>query len=310
MRLRSVFYISILLFSLFFLITGTAFGNDFKIESGIDAGYRVDNLRWNIAGNIYGSSPNILSELSWKNLKIFQIGAHTQINLDENVFLLGSFDYGIITSGKNQDSDYNGDNRTLEFSRSNNSSNGDNVGDISMAIGIHTMAEGSFQISPLFGYAYSWQNIRMTNGYKTIDTGNNYIGPFSGLNSTYKTTWQGPWVGVNLESEISSELAILGSFEYHIVDYSGEGNWNLRDDLDHPVSFKHSANGDGYTYSIGVDFSPMEQTHLILKYCYSSWSADDGTDTTYFNNGSYGVTRFNEAVWDSEVFTFSFVQRF
>ncbi len=293
-----------------FLVAIPALAEDSGISTGFDAGYRVDNLRWNIAGNIDGASPNILSELTWKDLKIFQTGVHTKINLDSNVFFQGSASFGIITNGKNQDSDYHGDNRTLEFSRSNNSSNGDYVGDISMAVGINTLTGGMFQISPLFGYAYNWQNVRMTNGYQTIDTDNNNIGPIAGLNSTYKTKWQGPWLGVSLKGDFSPAWTVFGNMEYHLVSYSGEGNWNLRDDLDHPVSFEHSADGDGRAYSFGLGFSPTDQSHFTLKYCYSLCSTGDGTDIIYFSNGTYGVTRFHEAVWESKAIIFSYVQSF
>jgi hypothetical protein len=305
MKSKATFLSLLITFILVFLAISPAFAEDFQISTSLDTGYRIDNLRWNIAGNYSGNSPNILSELTWKDLKIYQIGAHTKIYVDEGIFVQGSFNYGIIVDGKNQDSDYDGDNRTFEYSRSNNSSDGDNVGDFSMAIGINTLTEGAIQISPLFGYAYSWQNVRMTNGYQTINTRNNKTGPFSGLNSTYKASWQGPWLGVSLRSEFSPEWSILGNLEYHLLTYSGEGNWNMRDDLDHPVSFEHSANGEGYNYSLGLAFSPDDQIHFILKYCYTSWSTDHGTDTTYWSNGAIGVTRFNEAIWDSEAVEFS-----
>ena len=41
----------------------------------VSAGYRLDSLDWNIdgRGNPVGSSPNILSELQWRDLDIFQL---------------------------------------------------------------------------------------------------------------------------------------------------------------------------------------------------------------------------------------------
>ena len=48
-----------------------------SIDLGVKAGYRVDQLDWNIAGNNAGTDPNILSELSWKDLEIWQVQAET-----------------------------------------------------------------------------------------------------------------------------------------------------------------------------------------------------------------------------------------
>lgn len=312
MRLKSVVFCLIIAFTLVVSFTGRVLADDLKIETGLEAGYRIDDFKWNIAGNIYGQNPNILSELSWKDLKIYQIKAYAKIELDEKIFIQSTADYGIIMSGENQDSDYSGDNRTGEFSRSNNSSNGDDVGDFSIAIGRYiTPPTSMFRIAPLFGYSYNWQNLRMTDGYQTIDTTYPYYtGPISGLDSTYKAKWKSLWFGVNLEGDINSKWSILGSFEYHLADYTGKGNWNLRDDWDHPVSFLHSANGDGYTCSVGTAFSPNDQWQISLKYHYSSWSTGNGTDRTYFANGAIGITQVNEAVWHSEAFVFTITQKF
>ncbi|UCG08955.1 MAG: hypothetical protein JSV83_10030, partial [Desulfobacterales bacterium] len=47
----------------------------FRIESevAVGNGYRRDELDWNIAGNINGNNPNILSELTWEDLEIYQL---------------------------------------------------------------------------------------------------------------------------------------------------------------------------------------------------------------------------------------------
>ena len=92
------------------------------------AAYRVDSLDWNIASDPSGTlTPNILSELTWSDLKIIDLKVEFVNRGGDNSYARGYFAYGIIMEGDNQDSDYNGDNRTLEFSRSNNSSDGRKV---------------------------------------------------------------------------------------------------------------------------------------------------------------------------------------
>jgi len=97
-------------------------GVDYSIR--YQAGYQLDQLDWNISGSIDGlGSPNILSELRWENLDVFMpvwVGSYYLIY----VYIRGQLARGNITSGKNQDSDYCNDNRTGEFSRSNNQSRG------------------------------------------------------------------------------------------------------------------------------------------------------------------------------------------
>ncbi|NIQ93167.1 MAG: TonB-dependent receptor, partial [Desulfuromonadales bacterium] len=87
-----------------------------------------------------GSTPNILSELTWDDLRSFQLAAETEMvrSLRPRVstVLMGRTSYGWIVSGENQDSDYAGDNRTLEWSRSNNDAGNGHVFDLEGGVGV------------------------------------------------------------------------------------------------------------------------------------------------------------------------------
>ena len=95
----------------------------------LSAGYRVDDLDWSIAGNINGNNPNVLSELTWDDVESYQVKLQGNFVWPNIIALKGYVNYGWIFDGDNQDSDYLGDNRTLEFSRSNNSTDDDYVWD-------------------------------------------------------------------------------------------------------------------------------------------------------------------------------------
>ena len=56
----------------FFSYLHPAQAADIKTDISLSTGYRVDDLSWNIAGNIYGSNPNVLSELTWSDLETLQ----------------------------------------------------------------------------------------------------------------------------------------------------------------------------------------------------------------------------------------------
>ncbi|HEX3044336.1 MAG TPA: hypothetical protein VHY08_06240 [Bacillota bacterium] len=312
MRLKKVIYCLLLVLCLIISWTEIAQAEELPIDFKLDAGYCIDNLRWNIAGDSSGKNPNILSDLSWSDIKILQIYGLATIPLKESLFLQGSLNLGVIISSNNQDSDYLGDNRTEEFSRSNNSSNGDNVFGSSIAAGYYlTSGQKKFRLAPMIGYSFNRQMLRMTDGYQTInidpDTGaSGYTGPLSGLNSSYKASWSGPWLGANFSVNLSPKWTTFSDFDYHWVNYYGEGNWNLRDDLAHPMSFTHIATGNGYHWSAGVNFSPNSQFKLILKFHSGVWSAGPGIDQVFGANGDTGITRLNEVVWASQAVMLTF----
>jgi hypothetical protein len=280
-----------------------------KLTLSLETGYREDDLDWNIAGNIYGNNPNILSELTWKDLESHQLKLSGTVNIKNQIILAGSAAYGMIYEGKNQDSDYLGDNRTLEFSRSNNSSDDGDLWDLSMGIGPRfDFGLAYFSLAPMAGYSYHKQNLKITDGNQTIDTTPPInLGPFSGLDSSYKTVWQGPWLGVNLELNAMQPLWIFREvrfhvgFEYHWTNYYAEADWNLRDVFKHPKSFEHDASGYGLVWTMDARFFLSEQWSLSLSYDYHQWETDEGTDRVFLSDGTTAVTRLNRVRWSGRV---------
>ena len=77
-----------------------------ETEFVITGGYRADNLDFNIAGDINGNNPNIISELTWDDLESYQLKFQGSLVWPDIIALRGSVNYGWIYDGKNQDSDY------------------------------------------------------------------------------------------------------------------------------------------------------------------------------------------------------------
>ena len=272
-----------------------------EIDFTLDVGYRVDDLDWSIAGDLDGSSPNILSELSWEELRSAQVLLQGNIVWPWVFAVKGYVDYGWIMDGDNQDSDYLGDNRTFEFSRSNNDAGDGDVRDASLAIGypFRFGEEAIATITPLVGYSYHGQNLRMTDGYQTIPAS----GPLSGLDSTYETEWDGAWVGLDMRFK-ALEFKIPGhrvetffTCEYHWYDYYAEADWNLRPDFKHPKSFVHETDGNGLKLEAGFNIWLRDNFAFNLKYDYVDFSAEEGIDTTFFSDGTSGQTQLNEVNW-------------
>ena len=262
----------------------------------LSAGYRVGDLDWNIAGDTTGENPNILSELTWSDLEIYQVKLSNVTMIPKRVYFRGSLAYGWITGGENQDADFNGDNRTLEWSRSNNKTKDDNVLDASLGIGYpFTFGQGKFRISPLIGYSYHKQNLRITDGCQTIPP----TGSFQGLDSTYDAEWSGPWVGLDLMFKLNEKHNLFAEIEYHWADYYAEANWNLRSDYAHPKSFEHDADGDGIIILMGWTYLFHGRWALDVTVDYQSWSTDHGIDRVFFASGTTAETRLNEVNWES-----------
>lgn len=307
-----------LLVSLLATLPAIKASTDMPMHVSVSVGYREDNLDWNIAGG----GVDVLSELSWKNLVMAQMQAAAQVNMKNDWRIRADLGYGEISSGANQDSDYSGNNRTLEFSRSSNKAGG-NVGDASIALGktlrLLDQTVGKFiYVTPSIGLSVHQQNLTMTEGVQTVSrpdlvppgVGVAPLGPFAGLNSRYAAQWQGPWIGIEALIEAGSNLSLTASAEYHVADYLAKANWNLRNDLAHPVSFKHTAKGQGIVGSVGASYPIAKSWTMNLSLKYHQWSTRAGNDLIYFADGSVGRTRLNSVNWESTAYNLEIVHQF
>ena len=274
----------------------------FDFSLGTD--YRRAQLDWNIAGSLAGTTPNILSELTWSDLEIVQITGAAQITVVDRIVLQGRAVYGAVLSGKNQDSDYNGDNRAQEFLRSNSKGGGE-IGEGSIAVGYHwrvfaAAVKRNLHITPLLGYSRDLQYLTISDGRHTIPP----TGPIDNLDSNYNAEWSGPWLGLNLRLEADARSSVIINAEYHRADYYAEANWNLREDLAHPVSFKHWTQGYGVIVSLAFRRAVAEHWDLVARMEAQNWRGRAGVDTLYTINTTTQelqptATRLNEVNWRS-----------
>ena len=280
-------------------------GRFFQADMRLLAGWRRDDFDWNIASDISGdATPNILSELTWSDLKMTQLKLESDVFIDNHFVFTGMLAYADIYEGDNQDSDYSGNDRTLEFSRSNNDSGDGDAMDWSLGAGYKLylgsdedlLVADDMWLTLLGGYSYHELNLIITEGVQTIpDTGP--FGPT--LHTSYWAEWDGPWLGFQLEGSIDK---IFGTFrfEYHWADYYGSANWNLRNDFQHPKSFEHIADGRGLVFNLGAGYEVTDSLTLNLRADIQDWEATDGIDRTFFASGTTTEIRFNEVNWKSK----------
>lgn len=166
---------------------------------------RSDDLRWSEASG----SINIASELSWEKLGASQLFSSLQFQSGDNWIFEATGAAGYIQSGSNQDSDYNGNNRTLEYSRSVSQAHGElldfsvglgNAFDCPMVIDLPACS-----VTPLLGYALNQQHLDMTDGYQLIPAS----GAFPGLHNRYNTLWQGPWLAIQTQFLANKQWSII-----------------------------------------------------------------------------------------------------
>jgi len=277
----------------------------FQAHLSIMVGHREDHLDWNIASDITGTAtPNILSELTWSGLEMVQIKANTDVIIDKRFILDGMVAYADIYHGNNQDSDYNGNDRTSEFSRSNNKSNDGEALDWSAGLGYRMDLGPVFKdflltnnnwVSFFGGYSYHKLDLNITDGFQTIPA----TGSFDGLHSTYLARWDGPWAGIELQGGTDK---VFGKFryEYHWADYYGSADWNLRTDFQHPKSFEHLAEGRGLVFNLGAGYNVTDRWTLDLNLNVQDWKTDPGIDRTFFTSGAIVEIRLNEVNWESK----------
>jgi len=275
---------------------------------------RKDQLDWNIAGSYWGGSPNVLSELTWRDMGFTQVKAELTGHAASQLYYRASLATGWVQDGENQDSDYAGDNRTLEFSRTINGVGDSSVWDISAGIGSAQRfgQEDQHTVVPMIGYSIHQQDLRMTDANQvvsntplaqTLDPSLVVppLGPFAGLDSSYQTEWRGFWFGLDVNWDMDKYGFAFLRMEYHKIDFTAEANWNLRSDFAHPVSFEHIANGAGQVLELGWRI-PLNRLKWGLGVSVSrqTWQTDAGVDTTYFADSSIGITRVNEVNWTSK----------
>ena len=274
---------------------------DYSIRQQV--GYQFDQFDWNIAGDPDGSGPNVLSELNWRDLNVLQAGIGGKLLLDNTLYIRGQLSRGGITSGKNQDSDYCNDDRTGEFSRTDNQSRGYLKSDL-LGVGflVDNLWGRNVFLIPQIGLSRYRQYLTIFNGWQTVSDicpflgvyQESSIGELNGLDSSYEALWDGQWMGLELWWELDTKHALLFNFEYHQMDYAAKARWNLRRDFAQPVSFRQSGNGTGNVFSLTWEYWMTPYQIVFVEAQHQVWSVRNGLDTVYFSNGKKFSTRLNE----------------
>jgi hypothetical protein len=297
----------ILILVLFFMITSKAEADDYVDTTFLGGiGQRSGELRWNIASDPTGLvSPNIISELTYSDLSISEIQGEAQIWINSgflrNTLIEGGIKVGTNKGGFVTDSDYKGNNRTDEYSRSKSDPEDSTTLDGKLLLGYRMQVDRYTYITPMIGSIYSRQSLKMKSGIQILDTRSikHNLGPFSSaLDSTYEAEWMGGLLGINTQFRITKHQLDF-RWERLIFGYYAEANWNLRTSFAHPKSFAHWGQGTGNNIEIRYQYYVSPTLSLRASYRLEDWQIKKGDVDFYLADDTVSSTQLNEVVWVS-----------
>lgn len=273
-----------------------------------------DDVSFTVAADPSGSvTPNILSDVRWDDMETWILEGDLRLGLTDRLRLVADFGLGAIRDGRAMDRDFDGDNRTDEFSRSTARVDGKHHTHLNVGLGyefsksfelpLWRIGESSRRValasdisfSPEIGYSYIKKEISFTDGIQLIPD----EGPFQGLNSSYDPTWSGSYIGFDSQFRIFRGLFISAAARYWIdVTAEADARWNLRSDLQQlPSSFSQSADASGTMFQSGFSWVFRNGNSISVSYRHSKFESDAGVDETTTAQGERFATRLNELEW-------------
>jgi len=251
--------------------------------------YRVDELRWRIAGG----GVNIISELDWDDVRSagLELDVSTQVRRFQ---LRGSASYGQVYDGAVRDSDFNGSNKTLEFSRSRSSTERGSVVDLEIEAGLPLLRGTRVTLMPLVGLSYHEQNYNIRDGRQIVP----FMAPIAGLDSNFDTRWYGFFFGAEARALVNERLELWARLMSRRAEYRADAQFNLRSDLGDP-SFSHDAQGVGSTLRTGARWDLDEHLALELDVDWTKWDTNSGEIQFRFSSGGSSIQRLNDVELES-----------
>lgn len=249
------------------------------------------------------------------------------LKIDDYFSISASYGFGDIDEGTVVDSDWISVPADSVYNQQISESLSKGTGDTSLVeLGAHirlSRPRSDERVSWYLGYFMYEDEIRMTEGVQTVsDTTYVSVPPagtlFSDLNSTYDFRWEYLKFGIEWETSRKKRSGFAGGFHYlHLIEYRGEAFWNLRVGAppdgfrSQPPNFIHKANsGSGYDAYLSVLFRISESSGITAGYRYFKIRAKNGTDTTFFADGSIATAALNTVEAERKGPYLSFEARF
>ena len=252
-------------------------------QLSVMTGYEQETLHWSIAGNSYGQSPNVYSELAWKRTAGPSLQAAVEGRLARRWVFFARGRRMSIRQGSATDTDYRGDNRTDASYRQTFDSDKGYTASLLGGAGYLLFNNKRFTFTPFIGYSAGYQSLYLTD--------NN--GSFGLLNSSYKTQWTGPFVRLASTLRFIPRWSLKADMVYSQLQYHATADWNLIQAFSHPVSFRQKAAGYGIDISGALQYRISPHIMIELLAGYANRQTGKGTDELYLSAGSTDKTQLN-----------------
>jgi hypothetical protein len=283
--MKKTLFLFFVLILLFLSTTCLVFGQDIekKVHLSFSTGRQQENFNWSIAGNNNGANPNILSELKWKNVSGEDYSAAFRWNIWHKFVFMADYNRVAVSSGSVSDMDYSGDNRTEPVYAENFSDDKGYTASWSTGAGYIIFNNTLFSLAPYFGYGINKQSLYLVD----------LTGQFPRLNSSYTADWKGVFLKVSSSVKIFKALNFSADVTYNQVNYTADGNWNLINEFQHPVSYSHQAKGYGINTDTRLVYKITKHLAINVGYQYFNWQTGNGNDLLYLSSGEVDKTRLN-----------------
>ncbi len=261
------------------LFTVTATAQQTTAHMELSQGYKRDKLDFTVSGP--HGKPNILSELIFKDIHIYATRLCAEV-ARKGYFVKGIAAYGKIVRGRAIDNDYLFDNRKGQFSHSTHDITGEYTSDYALRVGKNIPCAQNVILSPYVGYSAHIQKLRFRHGKGWVMHPLSKRGRQShevhGLNSTYKSNWYAPELGLAAKKPVTSAVDVLLSYTLLFpLKYDAHGYWNLRDKKARHFDLHNSSSRSfGNIFTAGVEWRFTKSWAVKGEYEYMKFYAKGG----------------------------------
>jgi hypothetical protein len=252
-------------------------------DGAFGGGMRSFDLEWRTAAAPTSNGANPPFTARWEDIRAAEATVALGLHYDDRLHLRGEVGYGRITAGSSSISAYADDARSQTTYRSDQRSDGGDVLEALMALGVSVAnAANTVRLLGEFGYLHSQQRLTLTDGVESTPA----PGPYAGLDSRYQARWQGPWAGVSASWAVGGPWELTIGCRGALVDYRGELDLNLRTDLAHPRSIEQSGNGFAVAAGAGISCRMTRALGIQALIEREQWRIRDGHDRVHYASGA------------------------
>lgn len=251
------------------------------IQAGVETS--KEDFSWSIAGNIDGKNPNIYSEIIFDPIRSTGFYLHADYHFFNKISIRTQYNQIFTHQGSVTDFDYAEDNRTNPITQLYLESDKGARRTLGGSVSYDLLQIPSFTIAAGLGFQATKELFYL------LDNNN------PDLKSTYTAWWKGPAIHTMLRWQAHIPLYIGTQISFHFFEYNAEANWNQIQEFKHPLSFIHTANGNGWDYATNVGYKFNERLGVDVSWLYNNWKTGFGKDMLFLSNGEIPETRMNGA---------------